>query len=449
MDRPIESKKMKKMKKIEEHSYNRRKWLQLMVWANAGILLPTPLLSCRDRKSIWAKKAKINTILVISGWQEVNIGDIAHTPGLLHVLETFFPDTEIILWKKRRSEEVEKLLNKNFPMLKIVYGEVDRDYDVDNPEVYGAFEKADLLIHGSGPSVVGRTSIEAWIKRTDKPFGVFGTTIQNVNAALEQLLKKASFIFTRETQSMEILKEHGITGKHIAFAPDATFFLHIKNDPKADTFLRENGLEEKKFICAIPRLRYTPYHEIRKTNWSESKIRELEETNERFKEKDHAKLREAMIAWIRETGNKVLVCPEMTYQVDIMDELLIDPLPEDVKPFVVKRGYWMPDEAASVYARAHTILSFECHSPIISAANGTPMFYLRQPEDTIKGHMYYDLGFENWVFEIEETTGKQIADTLREVWTDYDAANAKLEINMEKVQQIYEQRTDYIKKLCC
>ena len=109
----------------------------------------------------------------------------------------------------------------------------------------------------------------------------------------------------------------------------------------------------------------------------------------------------------------------------------------------------MPDEAASVYARAHTILSFECHSPIISAANGTPMFYLRQPEDTIKGHMYYDLGFENWVFEIEETTGKQIADTLREVWTDYDAANAKLEINMEKVQQIYEQRTDYIKKLCC
>ena len=101
MDRPIESKKIKKMKKIEEHSYNRRNWLQLMVWANAGILLPTPLLSCTDRKSIRAKKAKINTILVISGWQEVNIGDIAHTPGLLHVLETFFSDTEIILWKKR------------------------------------------------------------------------------------------------------------------------------------------------------------------------------------------------------------------------------------------------------------------------------------------------------------------------------------------------------------
>ena len=28
------------------------------------------------------------------------------------------------------------------------------------------------------------------------------------------------------------------------------------------------------------------------------------------------------------------------------------------KPFVLKRGYWFPDEAASVYARAFAVLSF-------------------------------------------------------------------------------------------
>ena len=75
-------------------------------------------------------------------------------------------------------------------------------------------------------------------------------------------------------------------------------------------------------------------------NWDEDKIREVEETNARYKEKDHAKLREAIITWVRETGLKVLVCPEMTYQVGIMDELVIGPLPEDVKANVVKRGYW-------------------------------------------------------------------------------------------------------------
>ena len=137
----------------------------------------------------------------------------------------------------------------------------------------------------------------------------------------------------------------------------------------------------------------------------------------------------------------------MTYEVDIMDELLIDPLPPDVKPFVIKHGYWMPDEAASVYARAHTILSFECHSPIIAAANGTPFFYLRQPEDTIKGQMYYDLGFNEWVFEIEQTEGKQIADRLRDVWKDYGKAEARLQEGMDKVDQIYKEGTEKISLL--
>lgn len=129
-------------------------------------------------------------------------------------------------------------------------------------------------------------------------------------------------------------------------------------------------------LCAIPRLRVTPYYQFSPNNagWTDEKIKQVNELNEKKKEIDHAKLREAMIAWIRETRNKVLVCPEMTYQVGIMDELLINPLPKDVKSYVVKRGYWLPDEAASVYTKAHIVLSFECHSPIIAAANGTPFF---------------------------------------------------------------------------
>ncbi|WP_235114763.1 polysaccharide pyruvyl transferase family protein [Cyclobacterium qasimii] len=152
-----------------------------------------------------------------------------------------------------------------------------------------------------------------------------------------------------------------------------------------------------------------------------------------------------MIEWVRKTGNKVLICPEMTYQVDIMDELLIDPLPADVKSKVIKRDYWLPDEAASIYARAHSVISFECHSPIIAAANGTPMFYLRQPEDTIKGQMYYDLGLADWVFEIEETEGKQIADRLMENWDNYNKAERKLGKSMKKVANIYKASSGKIK----
>ena len=420
---------------------SRRDWITKTGMFSAGIILNSALAGFTLKKN--------PTILLVSGWQDVNIGDIAHTPGLLHVLETFMPGSKIILWKRSNGEEVKKLLNKNFPKVKIIYGGVDAEKNVSNPEITEAFDIADVMIHGSGPLLVGADNLAAWMKHTIKPFGVFGATLQNPNEYHVGILKKASFIFTRETLSIDHLKKAGISGDHVAFAPDATFFLNIHNQEEANRFLKENGLEDKKFICAVPRLRYTPYHLFNpnRNGWSDEKISQVDETNLKYKEIDHAKLREAMIAWVRETGNKVLVCPEMTYQVDIMDELLIDPLPSDVKPFVIKRGYWLPDEAASVYAKAHTVLSFECHSPIIAAANGTPMFYLRQPEDTIKGQMYYDLGFDEWIFEIDQTTGEQITNRLREIWTDYDKAKAKLAVSMNKVSKIYKERCKFVQSV--
>lgn len=425
-------------------NYNRRDWLYLMTLANAGVLLPNLVLSCGNQKTKKLKGSttetkRIKTMLVVSGWQDVNIGDIAHTPGLLHILETFMPDTEIILWKRSVGEEVKKLLQKNFPKVKIIYGNVDAAKNVDNPEVLEAFDKAEIMVHGSGPFVVGRENLQAWIKHSSKPYGIFGVTIEKISDEIRLLLESAAFIFTRETKSLDVLKENGFEGDHISFAPDATFFMDILDETRAQNFLKSNGLEDKKFICAIPRLRKTPYYKIRPNNagWSDEKIREVDELNEAKKEVDHAKMREAIIAWVRETGNKVLVCPEMTYQVDIMNELLIDPLPEDVKPFVIKRGYWMPDEAASIYTKAHTVLSFECHSPIISLTNGTPTLYLRQPEDTIKGQMYYDLGLSDWVFEIEETEGSQIVDRLREIWTNYDKAKEKVVDTIHNIDEIY------------
>ena len=419
---------------------NRRDFIYQTNLLSAGIFL-APITSLVNNKTN-------PTILLVSGWQDVNIGDIAHTPGLLHILETFIPKATVILWKRSRGEEVKKLLNKNFPNVTIVYGGVNQEKDVENPEIMEAFKKADLMIHGSGPSLVGGDNLASWIKHTNKPFGVFGTTLENPSKYHQDILQKASFIYTRETKSIEHLKKAGINGEHIQFAPDATFFMNIRDDKKGFAFLEANGLTDKKFICVVPRLRYTPYHKFNANNngWSAEKIKQVEETNEKYKEIDHAKLREAMIAWVRETGNKVLICPEMTYEVDIMDELLIHPLPEDVKPFIVKRSYWLPDEAASIYSKAHTILSFECHSPIIAAANGTPCFYLRQPEDTIKGQMYYDLGFNDWVFEMNQTTGKQITERLREVWKDYGKAKRKLKSRMDNVASIYKNTAVIVKK---
>lgn len=84
-----------------------------------------------------------------------------------------------------------------------------------------------------------------------------------------------------------------------------------------------------------------------------------------------------------------------------------------------------PGEAASVYARARALISAECHSPIIALMVGSAAFYVRQPEDTIKGQIYYDLGLSDWVFEVEQTSGAQIAERLMQVHRDHAAAVAR------------------------
>ena len=380
-------------------------------------------------------------ILIVSGWQDVNIGDIAHTPGLLHILQTFFPDSQLTLWKKSRSEAVGEMLKGGFPNVRVIYGEVDRaSAQVESPDVQEAFNQADILIHGSGPGLAGRYHIAAWQKYTAKPFGVFGITLESINEDVKAILSDASFIYVRERKSLGVLQSAGIQHTKIMFAPDATFWFNLLDEQKATNCLKTNQLKEKAFICVIPRLRYTPYHKIRPgaKHWMGVSNEEVDAMNDQWKEVDHAKLREVMITWVRNTGNRVLVCPEMTYQVDIMDELLIDPLPDDVKPFVAKRGYWLPDEAAAVYRQSFAVISFECHSPILAAANDTPFIYLRQPQDTIKGQMYYDLGFDNWIYEIEQSEGEEIAATVMAMWERTQEAGKELTRGTAAIRTIYQ-----------
>jgi hypothetical protein len=77
-----------------------------------------------------------------------------------------------------------------------------------------------------------------------------------------------------------------------------------------------------------------------------------------------------------------------------------------------------------VYAQAAALASFEQHSPIMAIAAGVPAVLLRQPTDTRKGRMWYDLKMNDWVFEIDDTTGAQVAERLVQIGRDLPAARA-------------------------
>ena len=61
--------------------------------------------------------------------------------------------------------------------------------------------------------------------------------------------------------------------------------------------------------------------------------------------------------------------------------------------------------------------------------------------------MYYDLGFNDWTFEIDKTEGKQIADALCVVRKDYLQTKTKLKLSMDKMNNIYKETTSDVKKL--
>lgn len=382
-----------------------------------------------------AEAAPMPSIVVRSSWQTVNIGDIAHTPGLLRLLETHLPDVPVTLWPCHVDRGVDAMLRAAFPRVRIVQGRIGVDGKPTTPELQAALDEATLLVHGSGPSVVRAQDLAWWREHVRKPYGIYGVTVAAVDDALRALLTDSRFVYCRDSVSLEVVRQAGATPPVLAFGEDATFAFHLRDEAKATAYLTAAGLEDKRFIAAIPRLRHTPYHEIHGAAPTPTDLERAAYSSE-HRERDHAKLREAMVAFVRQTGLKVLACPEMIHEVQLAKDVLVDPLPEDVKPHVVWRDtYWLPDEAASVYARALGVVSFELHSPIMALAAGTPAIYLRQPTDTSKGQMWRDLGLNEWIFEIDETSGEQLAATVLRLHADGAGATRCVEEAMTRVRQ--------------
>ena len=106
---------------------------------------------------------------------------------------------------------------------------------------------------------------------------------------------------------------------------------------------------------------------------------------------------------MRETGLKVLVCPEDRTQMALGRERLVERLPDDVRRSVVWRpDYWLTDEAISTYVKSAGLFGNEMHSPIMCIGNGGPAIVCRWSEQTSKGNMWKDIGLNEWLFNLDD-----------------------------------------------
>ncbi|MBL8991757.1 MAG: polysaccharide pyruvyl transferase family protein [Spirochaetia bacterium] len=380
------------------------------------------------------------SILLYSGWQTCNIGDIGHTPGTLAYLEKFLPKAKVTLWLLRGNEEVVGMLNARFPRVKIVQGEVNAEGRASTPELQKALDESEVVIYNSGmhfnkfwPSPIRVLNVFHTLKKHVVLYGhSFDGFREEELAAHLEAFSKCALIYCRDNESLAYLRKENLSARVLEFGPDGCFGSDVRDEARAISYLKENGLEDRKFITVTIRTN-TPKSGSREAgDVLNPKVRspELVAQDELWAEK----LRHLIATWVKSTGKKVLLTPEVDKEIGPALELLWKRLPADIQKKVVHRNtFWNCDEAASIFARAHTVVCMEPHSCILAMAAGTPVIHLASLKHGIKAWMFRDIGLPEWLYDIDQEKPEQFSNALLRIEADYPLALEKVRRSMRFV----------------
>jgi polysaccharide pyruvyl transferase WcaK-like protein len=377
-------------------------------------------------------------ILIHTGWATHNIGDIGHTPGILRYLTEHLPGTRLFCWIVRTNDAVSAMLRRRFPDVTFVQGTLDATGTASTAELQTAFDAANLVILGSGMLFTRFYKPPFGILQAclahEKPFGLYGQSFDGFRdedaELLPRLFARAGFIFCRDTESLKFLREVGVTPDVLEFGPDACFGVDIRDDARTAAFLHENELLPRRYLAVILRTD----KEV-SVNRSEREADEASESVAPGPEQWSAKLREIIVDWVRRTGNKVAIVPEVEKEIGPGRTLLWERLPEEIRPFVVHRDcFWNVDEAAAFYAQAHTVVALEPHSCILALAQGTPAIHLFTARHGYKAWMFRDIGLPEWLINVDTEPAERVTATLKRIEAQYPLAQAKVRRAMDFVE---------------
>ena len=379
-----------------------------------------------------AQTARRPSILLISGWNLHNIGDVAITPGFLRLVQKHFPEAKVTVLLQTFPEELGKYHRDRFPDVHIIPNEFKAGEKL-SPAMEEAFAGADLLVLNSGMTLsYGYYGLEweryiprllAFLKANalGVPFGIYGHSFDMIKPPAEILyrdvLNRAAFVYTRDSESLKVLQRTGVACKEMTFGPDSTFAFDLRDDAGMRAFMQAHRVEPGKFTAFVPRL-------------------DVNRFRNDGREKEHATQTVAMIErYVEQAQEPVVLVHEVTRMLEPVKTMVFEKLSESARRFVrYEPNFWMPDAAYTTYAAARMVVSMEMHSVILGLAAGTPSIHPYFKEAGLKQWMLRDLEIPEWLVDQDENSPALIADRMLAVRKDWDAARAKVSRTMQLVR---------------
>jgi polysaccharide pyruvyl transferase WcaK-like protein len=400
-------------------------------------VLSAPLIGAAPAK-------KRPSILLISGWNLYNLGDVAITPAFLRLAQTHFPEARVTVLLQSFPDELGKYVTERFPDVQCIPNEF-LDGEKLTPRMEELFAGADLLVLNSGMTLSYGYYGKEWGKyipcilaflkadQTGVPFGIFGHSFDMIKPPADILyrdvLNRAAFLYTRDSESLKVLRAAGVAPKEMSFGPDVTFAFDLRDDKAARELMSRHRLEPGKFTAFVPRL-------------------DVNRFRQDGREKDHAAQTVAILErYVENAREPVVLVHEVTRMLKPVKEMVYDRLSESARRFVrYEPDYWMPDAAYSTYAAARMVVSMEMHSAILGFAAGTPSLHPHFKEAGLKQWMLRDLGISEWLIDQDENSATVIADRMLSIHADTPAARRKVADVMQRVREHHTRTVAMVKR---
>jgi polysaccharide pyruvyl transferase WcaK-like protein len=321
--------------------------------------------------------------------------------------------------------------------------EVLEELQRTNPEAARAFTDAGFVLYTSGTTLnfgrMGVRDLRGFTLRYAMPLLIarahgipYGVNAQSFDALdwpasliFQPLFRDARFVYCRDPDSLEYLRQQNLLCPRSGWRPDTTFFFNGFDDAWADQFMQAHGLKKGRFITVTIR------SADQKGPLAGTMTAEREQAI-------MARVRRFIEDWNHRTGLPVVLAPEVASEVEAAHRNIFLKLsPAAQKKCVEMEKFWTTEQAYSLYRRAQTVVSMEMHSVIMALSLGTPVLMPQFSENGRKVWMLEELGLRDWIFDIDEpAVNGALLDAALLIHKDPAAAQQRVRSQLPRLREL-------------